>query len=106
AGPKEAERDAGRALASASLVVQRVVGIAAEPLLLAPGEESLVAAAAESFAVVVGLTDRWRAEGLGQTRSALARNASAPVLLVCRGLRPGGLAPPEGMTRFTWTVAG
>jgi DNA-binding SARP family transcriptional activator len=106
AGPKEADRDAGRALASASLVVQRVVGIAAEPLLLEQGEESLVAAAAGSFAVVVGLTDRWRADGLGPTRSALARNASAPVLLVCRGLRPGGLAPPEGTTRFTWTVAG
>jgi DNA-binding SARP family transcriptional activator len=106
AGPKEADRDAGRALASASLVVQRVVGVAAEPLLLEPGDASLVAACADSFAVVVGLTDRWRQVGLGPTRSALARGASAPVLLVCRGLRPGGLAPPERMTRFTWTVAG
>jgi hypothetical protein len=37
AGPAEgAERDASRALASASLAVQRVLGIAAEPMLLAP----------------------------------------------------------------------
>ena len=37
AGPAEGvERDASRALASASLAVQRVLGIAAEPVLLAP----------------------------------------------------------------------
>jgi hypothetical protein len=26
-------------------------------------------------------------------------------VLVRRGLRPGGLAPPDDGTRFTWTIA-
>ena len=31
--------------------------------------------------------------------------ASAPVLFVRRGSRPGGLAPGEDVTRFTWSLA-
>ena len=31
--------------------------------------------------------------------------ARPPTLLVRRGLRPGGLAPRESLTRFTWTLA-
>jgi DNA-binding SARP family transcriptional activator len=103
AGPQESERDASRLLASASLALQRAVGVTAEPRLLEPGVDALVAAAAEAAVVVVGLTDRWAEDGLGPVRSALA-NAAAPTLLVRRGLRPGGLAPPEGLTRFTWSV--
>jgi hypothetical protein len=103
AGPREGERDASRLLASASLALQRAVGVTAEPRLLEPGVGALVAAASEASVVVVGLTDRWMADGLGPVRSALAA-APAPTLLVRRGLRPGGLAPPEGLTRFTWTV--
>jgi len=30
----------------------------------------------------------------------------APMLLVRRGSRPGGLAPPETRTRFSWSLAG
>jgi hypothetical protein len=26
------------------------------------------------------------------------------VLLVRHGLRPGGMAPPEALTRFTWSA--
>jgi DNA-binding SARP family transcriptional activator len=103
AGPQEGERDASRLLASASLALQRAVGVTAEPRLLEPGVDSLVAAASEASVVVVGLTDRWTEDGLGPARSALA-DAATPTLLVRRGLRPGGLAPPEGLTRFTWTV--
>jgi hypothetical protein len=29
-----------------------------------------------------------------------------PVLLVHGGLRPGGLAPPETRTRFSWSLSG
>ena len=36
---------------------------------------------------------------------ALARDAGVPTLLVRKGLRPGGLAPPERMTRYTWSFA-
>jgi hypothetical protein len=30
----------------------------------------------------------------------------APTLLVMKGLRPGGMAPQDSVTRFTWTLAG
>jgi DNA-binding SARP family transcriptional activator len=105
AGPAEgAARDASRALASASLAVQRVLGIAAEPLLLPPAHEDVLAAAAEAAVVVVGLPERWKREGIGPLRTAIARRARPPALLVRRGLRPSGLAPRESLTRFTWTL--
>ena len=105
AGPAEgAERDASRILASASLAVQRALGIDAEPVLLAPAVPDVVAAADEASVVVVGLPERWRRSGLGRVRAALAADARAPALLVRRGLRPGGLAPRESLTRFTWTL--
>ena len=56
--------------------------------------------------VLIGLSPSWRQEGLGPVRHAIVRGAKPPVLLVRRGLRPGGLAPHETMTRFTWTLAG
>jgi hypothetical protein len=96
--------DASRLLASASLAVQRTVGIAVEPLLVEPTPEALVAATSEAGIVVVGLTDRWQREGLGRTRTALAVSGGPPTLLVRRGERPGGLAPRETATRFTWTL--
>ena len=104
AGPSVENRDSSRLLASASLAVQHAYGIAAEPLLLAPGPQELVQASAEASLVIVGLSDRWQKEGLGQTRAALTQLATIPVLLVRRGLRPGGLAPRESRTRFTWSL--
>jgi DNA-binding SARP family transcriptional activator len=105
AGPAEGvERDASRALASASLAVQRGLGIAAEPALLAPNVSDVLAAAEEAAVVVVGLPERWQRAGLGRVRSALAADARSPALLVRRGLRPGGLAPRQSLTRFTWTL--
>jgi hypothetical protein len=104
AGPSLEGRDASRLLASASLAVQRALGVAAEPLLLAPEPEELVRAARDAAVVVVGLSDRWQKEGLGKTRAALAQIESPPLLLVRRGLRPGGLAPRERLTRFTWSI--
>jgi DNA-binding SARP family transcriptional activator len=105
AGPVQGrERDASRALASASLAVQRVLGIVAEPVLVAPEDDALVAAAADAATAVAGLPERWRHEGLGRVRTALVERGRPPVLLVRRGLRPGGLAPRESLTRFTWTL--
>jgi hypothetical protein len=94
AGPIETARDASRLLARASLAVQRALGVDAEPLLIGPGIDGLLAAADDAALVVVGLTDRWRRDGLGATRAALVE-----------GARPGGLAPPESHTRFTWSIA-
>ena len=104
AGPSLEGRDSSRLLASASLAVQQAYGVAAEPVLLAPGSEQLVRASREAALVVVGLSDRWQQEGLGTARGALAQPATTPALLVRRGLRPGGLAPRESRTRFTWSL--
>ena len=104
AGLEEVTRDASRLLASASLAVQRVVGVASEPLLVPPGPEGLLAAAADAALVVVGLSERWRRDGLGPVRLALAERARPPVLFIRHGLRPGGLAPNAALTRFTWSL--
>jgi hypothetical protein len=97
-------RDASRLLASASLALQRALGVQADPLIVEPSPAALAAAARDAGVVVVGLTERWRREGLGSARTALA-TSPAVTLLVRRGLRPGGLAPRAGETRFTWTIA-
>jgi len=55
--------------------------------------------------VVVGLTERWRRDGLGAARTALATRVGIPALLVRGGSRPSGLAPRGAETRFTWTLA-
>jgi DNA-binding SARP family transcriptional activator len=100
----EGARDASRLLANASLAVQRMLGVTAQPVLVDPAGGGLLEATREAGIVVVGLTERWRREGLGRARSALAAQPGRPTLLVRRGLRPGALAPPGSATRFTWTV--
>jgi DNA-binding SARP family transcriptional activator len=96
--------DASLSLASASLAVQRAFGVHAEPLLVEPTAEALVVATQEAAVVIVGLTDRWRRDGIGHTRAALAASSHHPTLIVRGGLRPGGLGPRSSETRFTWTV--
>jgi DNA-binding SARP family transcriptional activator len=97
-------RDASRLLADASLIVQRTAGVPAEPLLAGPGRETVGALAEGAGLLVVGLSDRWRTEGLGRIRSELAASPPAPTVFVRRGVRPGGLAPAESRTRFTWSL--
>jgi DNA-binding SARP family transcriptional activator len=99
-----ASRDSSRLLADASLIVQRTAGVAAEPLLTEPGTRGVLAAAESARLLVVGFSDRWQREGLGATRLSIAEEAGSPVLLVRRGPRPGGLAPSESRTRFTWSL--
>jgi DNA-binding SARP family transcriptional activator len=102
--PEQGRRDASRLLSHGALAVQRVLGISAEPLLAPPGEEGMLEASRGAGLLVVGLSTRWHREGLGPARLRLAREASSPTLLVRRGLRPGGLAPPTALTRFTWSI--
>jgi len=102
--PEHGKRDASRLLSHGALAVQRVLGISAEPLLTPPGEEGMLDASRDAGLLVVGLSTRWHHEGLGQARLRLAREAVPPTLLVRRGLRPGGLAPPAALTSFTWSI--
>jgi DNA-binding SARP family transcriptional activator len=105
ADPTLGRRDASRLLARASLLVQQVVGIVTEPRLIRPGDAGVVEAAADARVLVVGLSDRWREEGIGAVRAAVANAAPAPVLFVRGALHSRGLAPSHTMTRFTWTQA-
>jgi DNA-binding SARP family transcriptional activator len=104
ADPVRGLRDASRLLADASLATQRVIGVAASPVLADATEAALLAAVSAAVLVVVGLPTRWRAEGLGPIRRALVRAGAPPVLLVHRGTRPGTLAPRESLTRFSWSL--
>ena len=95
-----------RLLGDAGLLVQQYAGIPAEPVVAEAGRDGILEAAAGAGLLVIGLSERWRQEGLGPTRSEIARAAPAPVLFVRRGTRPGALAPREDVTRFTWSAAG
>jgi Kef-type K+ transport system membrane component KefB len=105
AGRQEDGRDASGLLANAALVVQQFAGVSAEPVLAEPGRDGILAATAGAGLLVVGLSERWRKEGLGETRRAIARAAPAPIVFVRRGARPGALAPATDMTRFGWSTA-
>jgi Kef-type K+ transport system membrane component KefB len=103
----DGEGDASRLLASASLVLQQLAGVAAQPVLVGTADEGFVRAAETAGLLVVGLSDRWRSEGLGPVRAAIAKAAPAPILFVRRGTRQGALAAPSGnMTRFAWSHVG
>jgi DNA-binding SARP family transcriptional activator len=80
----DTKRDASRMLASASLALQRFAGIPAEPVL--------VPAQSEVIALPAGLV-------------VTTRRELSPALLVRGGLRPGGLAPDQTLTRFSWSLA-
>ena len=97
---------ASRLLADASLVVQQMAGIVAEPLLVESNARALIAATAEAGIVLLGLSQRWREEGIGERRALLVRHIHAPVLFVRRGLRPGALSGSTGQTGFAWSRLG
>ena len=103
--PGAGRRDASRLIASASLALQRGLGVAAEQALVGPGAGSMIEVADAAAVVFAGLADRGVSPGIGAARRAPARGARPPVILVRRGLRPGGLAPPQARTRFTWSGA-
>jgi DNA-binding SARP family transcriptional activator len=104
ADPARGGRDASRLLANASLAVQRLVDVSAEPLLVDPTPDALARAVESAMLVVVGLSARWRTDGVGSVRGALVETGR-PVVLVHAGPRPSGLAPRDARTRFTWSLA-
>ena len=106
AGQSEERARVTRLLGDAGLLVQQYAGIQAEPLTAEEGREGMIEVASGAGLLVVGLSERWRDEGLGPTRSEIAKAAPAPVLFVRRGTRPGALAPREDVTRFGWSSPG
>jgi K+:H+ antiporter len=100
------ERDPSRLLVNASIVVQQLTGVVPETRLVVAGEMSLSDAMTDGSLLLVGLSDRWREEGLGPVRTELARTSHLPVLFVRRGTKPGALAPRDDLTRFSWSFVG
>jgi DNA-binding SARP family transcriptional activator len=98
-------RDASRLLAQASLLVQRAVRVQTEPILVSAGADGILHATEDGGLLVLGLSERWRQQGLGETRLTIARDATCRTLLVRKGLKPGGIAPEQSITRFTWSLA-
>ena len=98
ADASDGRRDASRMLAGASLALQRFTATAAEPVLVPPGPEGILAA--EGSVLVASLP----AAGLDPLRRMLVEQTRVPILLVHGGLRPGGLAPERTLTRFTWSL--
>ena len=100
-------RDASRLLANASLALQRGAGRARRDGARRPRRRRRARG---------GRRRRRRrdrplralAAGGHRTRPARgsSREAPCPVLLVRRGVRPGTLAPPEALTRFSWSGGG
>jgi nucleotide-binding universal stress UspA family protein len=66
--------------------------------------EALVEAVEQATLVVVGVSARWRGEGIGTVRRTLVRQTPRPLMLVHRGRRPGGLAPRDARTRYSWSL--
>jgi hypothetical protein len=107
AGSQTAEgKHAGHLLADAALLVQQFAGVATTTAVAEPGRAGIIAAASQADLLVIGLSERWRKEGLGETRRAIAKAAPAPIVFVRRGERPGALAPATDATRFAWSTAG
>jgi DNA-binding SARP family transcriptional activator len=92
------KRDASRLLANASLALQRFTHVAAEPVLVPPGAEGVLAQ--QGSMIVASLP----AGGPGGSRRRLLEDAVVPVLLVRGGLRPSGVAPDHTLTRFNWSL--
>jgi hypothetical protein len=105
AGQTDESKSVTRMLADAGLVAQQATGVATEPLVVHDGRAGVVSAATGAGLLVIGLSERWRREGLGPTRSEIAKAAPAPVLFVRRGTRPGLFAPRDSVTQFKWSMA-
>jgi DNA-binding SARP family transcriptional activator len=92
-----------RLLADASLLVQRVAPLMAEPRLAAEPAQALDALG-DANLVIAGLAGDWRRVGLGASRARIASEIAGTMLLIRRGVRPGLLAPPEGRTAYSWSI--
>ena len=97
------DKEVGEELESAAAVVQAVSGVVAEPLVLDSGGAQMLSAAEDAGLLVIGLSRRWREEGLGSVRRQIASEARVPMLFVRRGVRSGLIAPSGSMSEFGWS---
>lgn len=102
--PQSGRRDASRLLADAAVAAQRLAGVSTRPILAPASPEGLRYAVESADVVIIGVVEGWRTAGIGDARRALVAGG-VPLVLVHRGPRPGGLAPMESRTRFSWTLA-
>src|SRR5439155_14051953 len=72
AGETDEASRVSRLLADAGLLVQQYSGVSTQPLVTEPGRAGVVRAAAGAGLLVIGLSARWRQEGLGGPRSGIA----------------------------------
>lgn len=79
-----------RLLGDAGLLVQQYAGIPAEAVVAQPGQTGILEAAQGAGLLVIGLSERWRQEGLGPVRAQIARSAPAATVFV----RGGGAPAP------------
>ena len=110
-GQTDETKSVTRMLADAGLLVQQATGVSTEPLVVAGGRDSIVDAARGAGLLVLGLSERWKREGLGATERRrrrvsrtdavrAPRHPSRPVraegechaVQVVDGGRPGGAA--------------
>ena len=92
-GRARRERPAGQRLADRPAVRRRD---RARPCSPSPVARASSRRPPSAGLLIIGLSERWRKEGLGETRRAIARSAPAPIVFVRRGERPGALAPSSG----------
>jgi class 3 adenylate cyclase len=103
AGGPGVEGDASRLLATASLIVQQIGGLIAEPLLIPRGADAVVEAAMEASHVITGVPADYAERGIGSTRREIARRIPTTMTLVRRGERSGVISTDRDVTRFSWT---
>ena len=60
------------------MLIQQIVGIFIEPVLTAPGEDSALLAAAGARLLVIGFSNRWRAEGRPDSVRLTRHSAAEP----------------------------
>ncbi len=104
ADPAGEKRDASRVLASASLVVQQLAGVVAEPALVS-GVEGVVDAAEDASLMILGFLSAGGRKESARPGRRSSRGRARRSFLVRRGPRPGALSPQEGLTRYTWSFA-
>ncbi len=103
AGAAGTEGDASRLLATASLIVQQIGGLIAEPLLIPRGADAVVEAAMEASHVITGVPSDYAERGIGSTRREIARRIPTTMTFVRRGERSGVISTDRDVTRFSWT---